>query len=286
VEAVRLCRAWSTGGDRVRIENTTPFVLGGPEELKWMVWATDGKIHVNAATLTSRRADITPERPLDPKIDDLFNDLEAQCLGVIVQRLVIWLRADGTTINNTDPDVCLLTTSGGPVRVEWVPGTDMLRSVRYRLKAAPKDLAVEYQYQTSSFDGVFPSHHPTSSRVNLLDPDETLGAGAWVIKFDVVELQDTQDATRYTWQSVAASARRTDTNEVIRSTGEVDPAKTFATRTQQTFEPLKHTDDFPQDGGLPKAIDKTPAWSRWLLVGGITSIVLAVGLGLRRRAGA
>jgi hypothetical protein len=286
VEAVRFCRAWCSAGERVRIETSTPFILGGPEELKWTVWATDGTMHVNSTTLTSKRAEVTPERPLDPKVDDLFNDLEAQCLGVIVHRLIIWARADGTTVESVGPDECMLRTKGGEVRVEWIPGTNALRTVRYRLKAAPKDLAIEYQYGDASVRGIFPSDHPTTSRVNLLEPDQPLGASAWVIRFNEVSVDEVRDTNRFTWQSIASSARRTDTNEVLRVSGDADPAKTFAMRTQQTFEPLKHTEDPPPDGSLPKAIDKTPAWSRWLLVGGITSIVLAVGLVLRRRAGA
>lgn len=286
VVAVKFCRGWSVGGDRIRIETTNPFLFGGPEALQWSVWATDTKMHVNSPTLTSRKPEVTPATPLDPKVDDLFNDLEAQCLGVIAHRLIIWLRAEGTTLEMPEPDACVIRTSGGPVRVEWIPGTDTLQSVRYRLKAAPKDGVIVYQYGGSSAKGILPADYPATSRVSIVEPDQPLGASAWVIRFDAVELKEATNTDRYAWQSVASNARRTDTNEVIRSTGEVDPAKTFATRTQQTFEPLKHTEDFPQDGSLPKAIDKTPAWSRWLLVGGITSIVLAVGIVLRRRAGA
>lgn len=286
VVAVKFCRGWSVGGDHIRVESTNPFLFGGPESLQWSVWATDTKMHVNSTTLTSRKADVTPATPLDPKIDDLFNDLEAQCLGVIAHRLIIWLRATGTTVESPGPDACVIRTSGGPVRVEWIPGTDTLQSVRYRLKAAPKDGVIVYQYGPSSAKGILPADYPATSRTSIVEPDQPLGASAWVIRFDAVELKEATSNDRYAWQSVASNAHRTDTNEVIRSTGEVDPAKTFATRTQQTFEPLKHTEDFPQDGGLPKAIDKTPAWSRWLLVGGITSIVLAVGMVLRRRTGA
>lgn len=284
VEAVKIFRAWCTGGEKVRIEWTTPFVLGGPEAMRWSVRASGEEYHVSSETLSARRAEVTPVVSLDPKVDDLFADAEAHCLGLIAHRLVVWVQAEGTSVQSDGPDAFVLTTAGGPVRIDWVPGTDQIRSVRYRLKAAPKDAVVEYQGILAN--SVYPAPHPATSRLSTVEPNEPPGPIAWVVRYDSIEVVPETDPTRYTWQSIATSARRTDTNTVLRKTGEVDTAKTFATRTQQTFEPLKHTEDLPKDGNLPKAIDKTPAWSRWLLVGGITSIVLAVGLVLRRRAGA
>lgn len=264
----------------VRIETQSAVTpKNSPLKDEWNVLIRNETEFFEHTLLTLTPVQLHEKNP-DLSLDqfDFIRTDAAFCPAFMCEILLRWFDSHKSEIQVEQDEassIFVLATKLRSVRVAIDRQTGMLRTVRYRLLSGKEAVFI---YSGELEKDFYPAPQPRVLQRFFVEPEAEVPAAMHAIVFYSAKKLRSEDDSLFRWQSLAAQSAIKPNGDVVLRDGSINKEASEAERARRKIVATR-----PPSGNPPRDPTAPSPATRWMLVGGISALIVGFIFWLRTR---